>query len=54
MTIKEWLWKQNDEWYDYDENDYVYIKDDAPDEVKANFEQWKEWANKLWEEGILV
>ena len=54
MTIKTWLWTKNTEWYDFDEDDYVYIKDDAPDEVKENFEQWKVWRKKLDDEGILV
>lgn len=30
-------WKQNEEWYDFDESGVVYIKDSAPEDIKENF-----------------
>lgn len=33
-------WMDNDEWFDYDENDFPYLTDKAPEEARKSFEIW--------------
>ncbi|MCF2652113.1 hypothetical protein [Anaeromassilibacillus senegalensis] len=33
-------WMNNDEWFDYDENDFPYLTDKAPEEARKSFEIW--------------
>ena len=42
-------WRKNREWYDYDENGVVYIKDSAPEEIKANFALYRKTMKEISE-----
>lgn len=37
-----YMWMDNDDWFDYDENDYPYLTEKATEEAKKSFELWKE------------
>ena len=34
-------WKNDPDWYDYDENGNPYLTDKAPEDAKKSFELWK-------------
>ena len=42
MKYVDMDWMDNPEWWDVDDNDRVYIKNDAPQEAKDSFQRYRE------------
>lgn len=45
-------WKQNPEWYDYDENENPYLTEEAPEKAKKSFEKYLELKDREKKTGI--
>ena len=39
-AINYLYWKTNPQWYDYDENDFPFLTDNAPEEAKESFKKY--------------
>lgn len=47
------LWKDDPEWYDYDENDEPYLTEKAPPEAHESFKKCMELRERCKREGIV-
>ncbi len=46
-NVEKYLfWKTNREWYDYDDNEEIYLTDKAPEKAKQSYQNYLEIVEK--------